>query len=138
MNKNIPEPKGTIWAGIRGLLPDLETLYTNIHAHPELSMQETRMAGLAADRLRAAGYNVTTGIGKTGVSKGSAPGFQRTDCGKPGRRRRARTSDPLAPSGTFPRCSGSSVGPIPSCMPMPRQPAGSPSSRPITTRASHQ
>jgi amidohydrolase len=49
------------------LLPDLEALYTDIHAHPELSMQETRTAGLAADRLRTAGYDVTTGIGKTGV-----------------------------------------------------------------------
>src|SRR5512146_1354578 len=49
------------------LLPDLERLYTDIHAHPELSMQETRTSGLAADRLRAAGYEVTTGIGKTGV-----------------------------------------------------------------------
>jgi len=49
------------------LLPDLEALYTDVHAHPELSMQETRTAGLAADRLRAAGYAVTTGIGKTGI-----------------------------------------------------------------------
>jgi amidohydrolase len=52
---------------LRGLLPDLEALYTDIHAHPELSMQETRTSGLAADRLRAAGYEVTTAIGKTGV-----------------------------------------------------------------------
>ena len=50
-----------------GLLPDLQKLYTDIHAHPELSMQETRTAGIAADRLRAAGYEVTTGVGKTGV-----------------------------------------------------------------------
>src|SRR5580700_4328258 len=49
------------------LLPDLESLYTDVHAHPELSMQETRTAGLAADRLRSAGYEVTTGVGKTGV-----------------------------------------------------------------------
>ena len=49
------------------LLPDLETLYKDVHAHPELSMEETRTAGLAADRLRAAGYEVTTGVGKTGV-----------------------------------------------------------------------
>jgi len=49
------------------LLPDLEALYTDIHARPELSMQETRTSRLAADRLRAAGYEVTTGIGKTGV-----------------------------------------------------------------------
>ena len=49
------------------LLPDLEALYKDVHAHPELSMQETRTAGLAADRLRAAGYEVTTAVGKTGV-----------------------------------------------------------------------
>jgi len=49
------------------LIPDLEALYKDIHAHPELSMQETRTAGLAADRLRAAGYEVTKGVGKTGV-----------------------------------------------------------------------
>lgn len=49
------------------LLPDLAALYKDIHSHPELSMQETRTAGLAADRLRAAGYEVTTGVGKTGV-----------------------------------------------------------------------
>ncbi|WP_108472223.1 M20 family metallopeptidase [Rhodanobacter thiooxydans] len=52
---------------LRDLLPQLEKLYTDIHAHPELSMQETRTAGLAADHLRAAGYEVTTGVGKTGV-----------------------------------------------------------------------
>jgi metal-dependent amidase/aminoacylase/carboxypeptidase family protein len=49
------------------LIPDLEALYKDVHAHPELSMQETRTAGLAAGRLRAAGYEVTTGVGKTGV-----------------------------------------------------------------------
>jgi amidohydrolase len=49
------------------LIPDLEALYKDIHAHPELSMQETRTAGVAADRLRAAGYEVTTGVGRTGV-----------------------------------------------------------------------
>src|SRR6059058_4986437 len=49
------------------LIPDLEALYKDVHAHPELSMQETRTAGLAADRLRAACYDVTTGVGKTGV-----------------------------------------------------------------------
>jgi metal-dependent amidase/aminoacylase/carboxypeptidase family protein len=33
---------------IRDVLPDLEHVYTDIHAHPELSMQETRTAGPAA------------------------------------------------------------------------------------------
>src|ERR1700759_5493068 len=49
------------------LLSDLETLYKDVHAHPELSMEEKRTAGLAAERLRAAGYEVSTGVGKTGV-----------------------------------------------------------------------
>jgi amidohydrolase len=49
------------------LLPDLESLYKDVHSHPELSMEETRTSALAADRLRGAGYEVTTGVGKTGV-----------------------------------------------------------------------
>ncbi len=49
------------------LLPDLEKLYTDIHAHPELSMQEHRTSEIAAKRLRAAGFEVTSGVGKTGV-----------------------------------------------------------------------
>jgi hippurate hydrolase len=53
--------------GLGGVEPELVALYKDIHARPELSMHETRTAGIAADRLRAAGYEVTTGIGKTGV-----------------------------------------------------------------------
>jgi amidohydrolase len=52
---------------IGDLLPNLESIYKDIHSHPELSMEETRTAGIAADHLRAAGYEVTTGVGKTGV-----------------------------------------------------------------------
>ncbi|TAN07836.1 MAG: amidohydrolase [Rhodanobacteraceae bacterium] len=48
-------------------MPDLEALYKDVHAHPELSMQETRTAGIAAERLRAAGFAVTTQVGHTGV-----------------------------------------------------------------------
>jgi amidohydrolase len=54
-------------ANLPGLLPDLEALYKDVHSHPELSMHETRTAELAAKRLRDAGYEVTTGVGKTGV-----------------------------------------------------------------------
>jgi hippurate hydrolase len=56
-----------ILAHLDGLLPELENIYKDIHSHPELSMQETRTAGIAADHLRAAGYEVTTAVGKTGV-----------------------------------------------------------------------
>jgi hippurate hydrolase len=49
------------------LLPTLEAAYKDVHSHPELSMQETRTAELAAKHLRDNGYEVTTGVGKTGV-----------------------------------------------------------------------
>jgi hippurate hydrolase len=56
-----------ILSAIDPLLPELEPTYKDIHAHPELSMQEVRTAKLAADHLRASGHEVTAGIGKTGV-----------------------------------------------------------------------
>src|SRR5438309_7255037 len=49
------------------LLPTLKETYTDIHLHPELSMQETRTASVAAERLRGTGYQVSTRIGNTGV-----------------------------------------------------------------------
>src|SRR5437868_11944051 len=67
MSKTQASSSKGLLRNIDGLLPDLEALYKDVHAHPELSMQEMRTAGLAADRLRAAGYEVTTGVGKTGV-----------------------------------------------------------------------
>lgn len=57
----------SILRGLAPLVPDIERFYKDVHAHPELSMQETRTAGLAADRLRAAGYEVAAGVGHTGV-----------------------------------------------------------------------
>ena len=64
MSENKPT---AILASLATLLPGLEALYKDIHAHPELSMQEMRTAGIAADHLRASGFEVTTGVGKTGV-----------------------------------------------------------------------
>jgi hippurate hydrolase len=49
------------------MLDDLEQLYQDVHRHPELSMQEERTAAIAAERLRRAGFDVTTGVGNTGV-----------------------------------------------------------------------
>src|SRR5579862_6516935 len=57
----------SVLATLPGLLPELETIYKDIHSHPELSMQEERTAGVAANHLRGVGYDVTTGVGKTGV-----------------------------------------------------------------------
>jgi amidohydrolase len=50
-----------------GLLAKLEGVYKDIHANPELSMQERRTAGIAAKWLREQGYEVTEGVGGTGV-----------------------------------------------------------------------
>src|SRR5690242_5394221 len=61
------QPAHNVFANLSTLLPDLESIYKDLHSHPELSMQETRTAEIAAERLRAAGYDVTTRIGKTGV-----------------------------------------------------------------------
>src|SRR5579862_1787953 len=57
----------SILRGLHDELDDLEALYKDIHRHPELSLQEKRTAGLAAERLRAAGFEVTEGVGVTGV-----------------------------------------------------------------------
>jgi hippurate hydrolase len=57
----------SVLGGLGGTLGDLEALYEDVHSHPELSMQEERTAALAAERLEAAGFDVTTGVGKTGV-----------------------------------------------------------------------
>jgi amidohydrolase len=39
----------------------------DLHAHPELAFQERRTSTLVAERLRALGYTVKTGVGRTGV-----------------------------------------------------------------------
>jgi hippurate hydrolase len=56
-----------LFSGVDSILGDVEELYKDVHRHPELSMQEERTARIAADRLRSAGFAVTTGVGKTGV-----------------------------------------------------------------------
>jgi hippurate hydrolase len=48
-------------------MPELMTLYRDLHAHPELSMQETRSAGLLAAEARRLGFTVTEHVGGTGV-----------------------------------------------------------------------
>ncbi|MFL6862482.1 MAG: amidohydrolase [Allosphingosinicella sp.] len=52
---------------VRADMPALMAIYRDFHANPELSMQETRSAGILADEARKLGFEVTTGVGKTGV-----------------------------------------------------------------------
>ncbi|MGH1549981.1 amidohydrolase [Leifsonia poae] len=46
---------------------DLEALYRDLHAHPELAFTEHRTAGIVADHLTELGLEVHTGIATTGV-----------------------------------------------------------------------
>ena len=46
---------------------DLENLYIDLHAHPELSFQETRTAGVIARQLTELGLEFEEGVGRTGI-----------------------------------------------------------------------
>jgi metal-dependent amidase/aminoacylase/carboxypeptidase family protein len=56
---------------------DLIAVRRDLHRHPELSGEEQRTAGIVADRLRALGLDVETGVGGhgvVGILKGGRPG----------------------------------------------------------------
>ncbi|TNC14570.1 amidohydrolase [Methylobacterium terricola] len=58
-------------------LPDLVAIRQDLHAHPELGLEEVRTSRLVADRLRGWGVEVCDGIGGTGVVgtiRGRRPG----------------------------------------------------------------
>ncbi|GAC1353740.1 MAG: amidohydrolase [Ktedonobacteraceae bacterium] len=48
-------------------VPDLVAMRRDLHEHPELAFEEIRTSGIVAQRLRALGLEVQTGIAKTGV-----------------------------------------------------------------------
>ena len=58
-------------------MPSLIAIYRDLHIHPELSKKETRSAGIMAAEAKKAGFEVTTGVGGTGVvavmKKGPGP-----------------------------------------------------------------
>lgn len=60
-------PSARIVPLVDGMYPQLESIYKDIHANPELGFQETRTAAKLAAELRALGFEVTEGVGRTGV-----------------------------------------------------------------------
>ena len=56
---------------------NLSALFTHFHQNPELSFKETKTAERLAKEIEALGYDVTTGVGRTGVvavlKNGSGP-----------------------------------------------------------------
>ncbi len=49
------------------LVPDMVALRRDLHEHPELAFEEVRTSGIVAQRLRALGLEVQTGVARTGV-----------------------------------------------------------------------
>jgi amidohydrolase len=54
-------------AEVDAIYPDVEALYIDLHQNPELAFQEVQTASKLAARARALGYEVTTGVGPTGI-----------------------------------------------------------------------
>jgi metal-dependent amidase/aminoacylase/carboxypeptidase family protein len=52
MSKTQASSSDLVLRNLDSVLPDLEALYKDVHSHPELSMQETRTAGLAPPAMK--------------------------------------------------------------------------------------
>src|SRR5882724_4997608 len=62
-----PSPREQVQTRVEQEYPNLFEPYKHLHTHPELSFQEEKTSARVADELRAAGFTVTTGVGKHGV-----------------------------------------------------------------------
>jgi len=62
-----PSSAATLSDAIRGDMPALMAVYKDLHANPELSMQEVRSPAKLAAEARKLGFTVTEKVGKTGV-----------------------------------------------------------------------
>ncbi|MFL6751332.1 MAG: amidohydrolase [Sphingomicrobium sp.] len=62
-----PAGAATLNESIGADMPQLMTLYRDLHANPELSMQEARTPAKLAAEMRKLGFTVTEKVGKTGV-----------------------------------------------------------------------
>src|ERR1044071_8842577 len=66
-DQSTPSSIAEALAGLRETSAWQERVYKDIHAHPELSFQETKTAALVASKLKEFGYEVLEGVGRTGV-----------------------------------------------------------------------
>ena len=60
-------PPGVTATQVTAIYPEIEKLYMDLHRNPELAFHEQRTAAELAKRVSALGYEVTTGIGGTGL-----------------------------------------------------------------------
>lgn len=59
--------KNDVFTRVDAMYPWLDTIYKDLHAHPEIAFQETRTAGKLAAEMRKLGFTVTEKVGKTGI-----------------------------------------------------------------------
>jgi len=52
---------------LNAIYPEVESLYLDLHRNPELAMHEQQTAAKLAERAKSLGYEVTTGVGGTGI-----------------------------------------------------------------------
>src|SRR5215213_10547211 len=67
MTLSTPAAAADLSDAIGADMPQLMALYRDLHAHPELSMQEVRTPAKLAPEMRKLGFQVTEHVGKTGV-----------------------------------------------------------------------
>ena len=66
------QTKPTAWTApsaeqLNAIYPEVEAFYLDLHRNPELSLHEQETAAKLGARMKALGYEVTTGVGGTGV-----------------------------------------------------------------------
>ena len=64
---SLPVAQSKLDAEVRTLIPGLETLYQELHEHPEVAFHEMRTAAVLAHQMRRLGFTVTEGVGGTGL-----------------------------------------------------------------------
>jgi amidohydrolase len=70
-------PQNAVLEGVTAWAEELTAIRRDIHAHPEMGMEEHRTAALVAAKLRDWGVEVTEGVGRLGVVgtiRGTLPG----------------------------------------------------------------
>src|SRR4051812_13610233 len=64
---DVKELKPLVDKTLAAELPSLQELYRHLHSHPEIAFQEEQTAARLAKELRQLGFEVTTGVGDTGL-----------------------------------------------------------------------
>ncbi|HYA97178.1 MAG TPA: amidohydrolase [Methylomirabilota bacterium] len=68
----LPQGKTSAWTApsseqVNAIYGDVEALYFDLHRNPELAFHEERTAAKLAERVKALGFEVTAGVGGTGI-----------------------------------------------------------------------